>query len=42
MFLLSLMFAWLRRAGDSVLPAIAAHAAFNAAMNGWIFARLWP
>ncbi|MGJ9418351.1 CPBP family intramembrane glutamic endopeptidase [Massilia sp. CMS3.1] len=42
MFLLSLMFAWLRRRGDSVMPAIAAHAAFNAAMNGWIFARLWP
>ena len=42
MFVLSLMFAWLRRRGDSVMPAIAAHAAFNAAMNGWIFARLWP
>lgn len=42
MFLLSLLFAWLRRAGDSILPAILAHAAFNAAMNGWIFARLWP
>lgn len=42
MFLLSLAFAWLRRRSDSILPAIAAHAAFNAAMNGWIFARLWP
>jgi membrane protease YdiL (CAAX protease family) len=42
MFALSLLFAWLRRSSDSVLPAIAAHAAFNAAMNGWIFARLWP
>jgi membrane protease YdiL (CAAX protease family) len=42
MFALSLMFAWLRRRSDSILPAIAAHAAFNAAMNGWIFARLWP
>jgi len=41
MFALSLLFAWLRRRGDSILPAIAAHAAFNAAMNGWIFARLW-
>lgn len=42
MFLLSLLFAWLRRGSDSILPAILAHAAFNAAMNGWIFARLWP
>jgi membrane protease YdiL (CAAX protease family) len=42
MFALSLLFAWLRRRADSILPAIAAHAAFNAAMNGWIFARLWP
>jgi membrane protease YdiL (CAAX protease family) len=42
MFLLSLAFAWLRRRGDSIVPAILAHAAFNAAMNGWIFARLWP
>jgi membrane protease YdiL (CAAX protease family) len=42
MFLLSLMFAWLRRRSDSIVPAIAAHAAFNAAMNAWIFARLWP
>ena len=41
MFALSLMFAWLRRRSDSILPAIMAHAAFNAAMNGWIFARLW-
>jgi len=42
MFALSLLFAWLRRRGDSILPAIVAHAAFNAAMNGWIFSRLWP
>lgn len=42
MFLLSLAFAWLRRRADSIVPAILAHAAFNAAMNGWIFARLWP
>lgn len=41
MFLLALLFAWLRRRAGSVLPAVAAHAAFNAAMNGWIFARLW-
>jgi hypothetical protein len=41
MFALSLLFAWLRRRSDSILPAILAHAAFNAAMNGWIFARLW-
>ncbi|QNA90749.1 CPBP family intramembrane metalloprotease [Massilia sp. Dwa41.01b] len=42
MFLLALGFAWLRRASGSLLPAIVAHAAFNAAMNAWIFARLWP
>jgi membrane protease YdiL (CAAX protease family) len=42
MFALSLLFAWLRRRGDSIVPAILAHAAFNTAMNGWIFARLWP
>ena len=42
MFLLALLFAWLRRGAASLLPAIAAHAAFNAAMNAWIFARLWP
>ena len=42
MFALSLLFAWLRRRSDSILPAVLAHAAFNAAMNGWIFARLWP
>ncbi|MET0981545.1 MAG: type II CAAX endopeptidase family protein [Telluria sp.] len=41
MFLLSLMFAWLRRKSDSILPSIVAHAAFNAAMNHWIFTRLW-
>lgn len=41
MFLLSLLFAWLRRRSDSILPAIAAHAAFNAAMNHFIFTRLW-
>ncbi len=41
MFLLSLAFAWLRRRAESITPAILAHAAFNAAMNGWIFARLW-
>jgi membrane protease YdiL (CAAX protease family) len=41
MFLLSLMFAWLRRRSDSIVPAIVAHAAFNAAMNHVIFTRLW-
>ena len=41
MFLLSLMLAWLRRRSDSILPAIAAHAAFNLAMNHWIFTKLW-
>lgn len=42
MFGLSLGLSWLRRASDSLLPAILAHAAFNAAMNGFIFAFLWP
>lgn len=41
MFALSLGLAWLRRRSDSLLPAIAAHAAFNAAMNGFIFSYLW-
>ena len=41
MFGLSLLFAWLRRRSDSILPAVLAHAAFNAAMNHWIFTRLW-
>lgn len=41
MFLLSLMFAWLRRRSDSIVPAIVAHAGFNAAMNHWIFTQLW-
>lgn len=41
MFGLSLAFAWLRKRSDSVLPAIASHAAFNATMNAFIFAYLW-
>ena len=41
MFALAWSFAWLRRASDSLLPAILAHAAFNAAMNSFIFAYLW-
>jgi membrane protease YdiL (CAAX protease family) len=41
MFALALAFAWLRRASDSLLPAILAHAAFNATMNSFIFAYLW-
>lgn len=41
MFLLSLLFAWLRRRSDSIVPAIAAHAAFNAGMNHAIFTQLW-
>lgn len=40
-FGLALMLAWFRRRGDSLLPAIVAHAAFNAAMNGFIFSYLW-
>ncbi len=41
MFALAWTLAWLRRASDSVLPAVLAHAAFNATMNGFIFAFLW-
>jgi membrane protease YdiL (CAAX protease family) len=42
MFTLSLAFAWLRKSSDSVFPAVLSHAAFNATMNGFIFAYLWP
>jgi membrane protease YdiL (CAAX protease family) len=41
MYLLSLAFAWLRDLSGSVWPAVAAHAAFNAAMNVAIFQFLW-
>jgi len=41
MYLLSLAFAWLRELSGSVWPAVAAHAAFNAAMNVAIFQFLW-
>jgi membrane protease YdiL (CAAX protease family) len=41
MFALAWSLAWLRRAGDSLLPAVLAHAAFNATMNSFIFAYLW-
>jgi membrane protease YdiL (CAAX protease family) len=41
MFALSWLFSWLRRASDSLLPAVLAHAAFNATMNSFIFAYLW-
>lgn len=42
MFALSWACSWLRRASDSLLPAVLAHAAFNATMNSFIFACLWP
>ncbi len=42
MFTLSLGLSWLRRASDSLLPPVLAHAAFNGAMNSFIFAWLWP
>lgn len=35
------VFAWLRLRSDSIGPAIAAHAAFNATMNAYIFGVLW-
>ena len=38
---LSLALSWLRRESDSVFPAVAGHAAFNATMNACIFAYLW-
>lgn len=41
MFGLSWAFSWLRQSSDSLLPAIAAHSAFNATMNSFIFAYLW-
>jgi membrane protease YdiL (CAAX protease family) len=41
MFGLSWVCAWLRQSSDSLLPAIATHAAFNATMNSFIFACLW-
>lgn len=41
MFCAALLFAWLRRASGSLYPAMAGHAAFNATMNGMIFAALW-
>jgi len=41
MFCTAWMFAWLRKRGDSLVPAIVSHAAFNATMNVFIFAVLW-
>ena len=41
MFCTACMFAWLRKRSDSLLPAIASHAAFNATMNLCIFSALW-
>jgi uncharacterized protein len=38
---LSLAFAALRKFGNSVLPAVVAHSAFNATMNFFIFGYLW-
>jgi membrane protease YdiL (CAAX protease family) len=42
MFLVALMFAQIRKRSGSLYPAMAAHAAFNAAMNAVIFGYLWP
>jgi membrane protease YdiL (CAAX protease family) len=41
MFLTALLLATLRQRTGSLFPAMAAHAAFNATMNGVIFAFLW-
>lgn len=42
MFAVAWMFAWLRKRSGSLYPAMAAHAAFNLAMNIFIFLLLWP
>jgi len=42
MFGTALMFAYLRKKNASLLPAIAAHMAFNLVMNLTIFGFLWP
>ena len=42
MFCVALLFAWLRQRSGSLLPAMAAHASFNLAMNVCIFVALWP
>lgn len=41
MVILSFGFATLRKKSGSVWPAVAAHAAFNATMNSFIFACIW-
>jgi membrane protease YdiL (CAAX protease family) len=41
MFLVAALFAFIRQRSGSLFPAMAAHAAFNAAMNTVIFAFLW-
>lgn len=41
MFCVALMFAVIRKRSGSLLPAMAAHAAFNMTMNFVIFAFLW-
>jgi membrane protease YdiL (CAAX protease family) len=41
MFLVAFTFAAIRKRSASLFPAIASHAAFNAAMNFAIFAWLW-
>lgn len=38
---LSIGFAWLRKKAGAVWPAVAAHAAFNATMNAFIFTYIW-
>jgi membrane protease YdiL (CAAX protease family) len=41
MYIVALVLAALRSASGSLLPAIFAHAGFNAAMNAFVFAFLW-
>ena len=41
MFGAALLFAYLRKASGSLVPAIAAHSSFNLDMNLTIFGFLW-
>jgi len=41
MFLVALLFVWIRKRWGSLYPAIAAHASFNLVMNAFIFSFLW-
>jgi membrane protease YdiL (CAAX protease family) len=42
MVLTAYLFAWLRKRGDSLYPAMVAHAAYSFTMGTCIFGALWP